>query len=270
MVQQSARLFLVISASLLVTSCATLKNGRGWGQDVTLTPGWRRIGDSAKDALQNPKVWGPVLGAVILQIDRMDKKVSNWAVQHTPVFGSQAHAHHASSTLITVSNIAYWMSVLATPSGEHPKEWLVSKSKGVAVGVTANQLTFHLTRVLQRTTERERPNEDSDFTSFPSLHTSYAASQIMLASKNIDHCLLSRPLKFGVRLGFETITVGMAWARVEAQQHYPSDVLAGMALGYFVSAFFNDAFLGVDRSEDITLTIEPTTESAVVRMYWAF
>ena len=44
---------------------------------------------------------------------------------------------------------------------------------------------------------------------------------------------------------------GVAWARVEAGRHFPSDVLAGAALGNFITTFILDAFLSP--SEDSSL-----------------
>jgi len=44
--------------------------------------------------------------------------------------------------------------------------------------------------------------------------------------------------------GFISFGAGTSWARVEAGMHYPSDVLAGAALGHFIAAVVNDAFLG--------------------------
>lgn len=40
-----------------------------------------------------------------------------------------------------------------------------------------------------------------------------------------------------MEIGFGMITAGTAWARVEGGVHYPSDVLAGMALGHFVENY---------------------------------
>ena len=42
-----------------------------------------------------------------------------------------------------------------------------------------------------------------------------------------------------------------AWARVEANQHYPSDVLVGLGLGHFMGSFFTHAFLGPARAETL-------------------
>jgi hypothetical protein len=51
------------------------------------------------------------------------------------------------------------------------------------------------------------------------------------------------------------VTLGLvAWARIEAGEHFPSDVLAGAAIGNFVTAFIHDFLLG--QPEDIDLGVE--------------
>lgn len=41
------------------------------------------------------------------------------------------------------------------------------------------------------------------------------------------------------------LSLATAWARVEGGWHYPSDTLAGMAIGNFCAELFNDAFMGL-------------------------
>jgi len=72
------------------------------------------------------------------------------------------------------------------------------------------------------------------------------------------------------RIGLATLTAGTAWARVEARQHFPSDVLAGGALGYVLAAFFNDALLGLDRPPDVVLTVQPARDGLLVAVHWTF
>ncbi len=62
---------------------------------------------------------------------------------------------------------------------------------------------------------------------------------------------LTRSAEIASDSGLVLITAGTAWARVEANKHYPADILAGMAIGHFISAFVNDAFLGLDNSPGI-------------------
>jgi len=63
------------------------------------------------------------------------------------------------------------------------------------------------------------------------------------------------------------VALGTGWARVEAQKHYPSDVLAGMALGNFMAAFIYDAFMGLEPPWRIgpAVTIGPGTIFVGVR-----
>jgi membrane-associated phospholipid phosphatase len=47
----------------------------------------------------------------------------------------------------------------------------------------------------------------------------------------------------------------VAWARVEARKHYPSDVLAGAALGHFLTAFIHDAFLNLPEDGSVDFSV---------------
>lgn len=76
-----------------------------------------------------PEIWIPLLGAAVLQINQMDKSVSDWAVKHTAVYGSQANAHQASDDLMIISNVAYWLIVAVTPSGHFSQDWLWAKKR---------------------------------------------------------------------------------------------------------------------------------------------
>ncbi len=64
---------------LALSDCATVQEGRPWGEDVTVAPGWSRVGASALKAVQSPRFWGPPAAAAIFQIDGWDRKASTWA-----------------------------------------------------------------------------------------------------------------------------------------------------------------------------------------------
>jgi hypothetical protein len=62
-------------------------------------------------------------------------------------------------------------------------------------------------------------------------------------------------LRSSAQLALTALAAGTAWARIEAGQHYPTDVLAGAALGNFIAILIHDAFLSQDvRSEFSLLT----------------
>jgi len=58
----------------------------------------------------------------------------------------------------------------------------------------------------------------------------------------LTHCRSLTGGTTSLRIGLASLTTGTAWARVEAGKHFPSDVLAGMALGHLIGAFINDVF----------------------------
>jgi membrane-associated phospholipid phosphatase len=121
--------------------------------------------------------------------------------------------------------------------------------KGFIVGGTAIGLSEGLVGILQPALNRGRP--DGSPQSFPSGHATAAASFSTLAAKNIAALQLPRSSEIMYDSGLVLITAGTAWARVEANRHYPADILAGMAIGHFISAFVNDTFLGLDTSRDV-------------------
>jgi len=54
------------------------------------------------------------------------------------------------------------------------------------------------------------------------------------------------------------------WARIEAGQHYASDVLVGFTLGHFAAEFVNNAFLEPNFGSHVTLRIEPLADAALL------
>lgn len=237
--------------------CAT-PGPNAWGADVSFVPTGQRLRDAASDAVKNPHVWIPLAGAAVFQIDGWDRKVSNWARENTPVFGSQHNASDWSDRLVVVSSVSYLTTVIVTRGPENSDEWLRAKARGLAVGLGAIASTEIITIALKAATSRTRPNEEST-ESFPSGHASGSAALAGLTSDNLRYTDLTTGTQRGLSLGLDAVTIGTAWARVEAGAHFPSDTLVGMALGYFISAFFDDAFLHGASNKDkrVALTLAP-------------
>jgi hypothetical protein len=68
--------------------------------------------------------------------------------------------------------------------------------------------------------------------------------QSALASKNLASWTRAEPLARGLDATLLALTAGTAWARLEAEKHFPSDVLAGIAFGNLAGTFLYEAFLG--------------------------
>lgn len=249
----------IILLCVFLSGCGTLPSGAGWGEDATFTPGWERVRESAANAARDPWVWAPLIGAAAFQIDDWDRRTSDWAREHTPVFGSQQSAEQWSDDLRTASAIAHYATIVATPSGDEPAEWILNKAKGTLVGVAAVSSTVFITNTMKSGFDRERPNGQGG-ESFPSGHTSSSAVHTRLASRNLQSIDMNQRTRTALDVGLYALTLGTSWARIEAGWHYPSDTLFSIALGNFVASFVNDAFLGVETP----FTITAHAEGAVV------
>ena len=239
---------MLAGVAFLLCSCGTLPNGRGCGQDATIKPGWEAVRESAVRAAKSPYTWAPLAGALLLQIDDWDENISTWAADKTPVFGSRKSAQDASDFFRGLAIAAWATTALATPGGDSSNAWLAAKGKGLTVAAAANLLNGGVTTVLKNWSDRTRP-DGSDRKSFPSGHSSFATLSATLAARNLQSIEMGAHYRRAMRIGFGVFAWGTAWARVEANVHYPSDVLVGAALGHFVATFINDAFIGLDESD---------------------
>ncbi|MHB8481356.1 MAG: phosphatase PAP2 family protein [Nitrospiria bacterium] len=250
---------------MALSGCGTLPNGRAWGEDATLWPGLPKIRGAALHAIQSPVTWIPVAGTVVFSLGHLDQRVSDWASEKTPVFGSVDAADKASNSLLYTTIGGALLTALAAPSGPDS----ASKLKGLGVELAAGSATAGLTGLLHVGINRERPNGLSGY-SFPSGHSSGVFAAAALGGENVESLPLSDGVKTGVRTGFVTLAAGTAWARVEAKEHFPSDVLAGAALGNFISIFIHDAFLGLDENAPVALSVEPQRNGWVLAIHAKF
>jgi membrane-associated phospholipid phosphatase len=118
---------------------------------------------------------------------------------------------------------------------------MTAKLTGLSLVLAADSFRHHSVSTIQGATHRTRPTGSGE--GFPSSY----ASGIALTSTLTHGNLRSTPLPGRVRLagdvGLFMLAAAGSWARVESGEHYPSDVLVGMAFGHLVASFLNDAFL---------------------------
>jgi len=247
-------LLAVTAVSLICDGCTVLPSGRAWGADATLRPGWERVGQAAVGAARDPWVWAPAAGALVFQLNSFDRKTSDWAREHRPIYGSFENAQRWSNNLRAACGFSMAGTLIATPSGTDATEWLQNKLMGGGVELAAVGATTFATTVLKNTTGRTRPN-GADDESFPSGHTSSAAVSCRLAKINLDSIDISEGARLATDIGLDVTVIGTAWARVEAGEHFPSDVLAGMALGNFIAKFVTDAFLEPQANQSVSLAV---------------
>ena len=257
-------LAFVLSA---VTGCGTLSNGRGWGQDAIYPVELKRIPRAALNALIDPMTFVPAAGALAFGLSKWDKKASHWATTHTPIFGSTSNAANDAIFLEIPLYTEVFITALATPSGDDSKDWIYSKAKGVAVEGAAELVTVGVTTLLKDTTGRTRPN-GSGSKSFPSGEASAAFSSVALSNRNLDSIQIPQEVKIPLKVVNILLGSGVAWARVEAQAHFPSDVLAGAAIGNFFSATVHDSFLNLPQDKGYGFGIFPLKGGAMAGLYF--
>lgn len=185
-----------------------------------------------KRAASDTRTWAPALGAAVFGAADWDRKVSDWAVEQQPLFGSREAALNAGDDLRDLAAAGAVVTALVIPDPV-PR---------LAVQTGAHFAAAGTTWTLKHSVNRRRP-DGSDEQSFPSGHATSAFAAATLAQRNLDSLELSPFARSGLGAGVDALAIGTAWARLESGSHYPSDVLAGAAIGHFMAAVVNDAFL---------------------------
>ena len=253
---------------VFLTGCGTMSNGRGWGQDVDMLPSPTHVGHAAWNALTDPWTWVPIAGALVLQIEDFDERISDWAQDDAPMFGSSEDAKSARGWTGNASDFIYFSSVAVTPSGDEPLDWAWSKAKGLSVQMSARFVTLWSGDIIKDASGRERPvGEDTD--SFPSQHASGMAVNARLTCDNLRAIQMPTSLRYVLNGGVIGLAAAGSWSRVEAGGHFPSDVLAGVALGNFLGRFFDEAFLGL-AEEGVYVQPVPTADSFGIAVSFRF
>lgn len=260
------RVLVLFVLTLPMVACVST-GSRSWGADTHL-PHWQDLRAAAVDVARSPRVWVPLAGAAVFQIDGWDRKVSDWARDNTPIFGSQQAADDWSDYLRTASSVAYFSTVLTTPGPDEVGPWIRDKSKGLAVQLGAVGVAGLATSTLKSVTNRTRPNGEGT-NSFPSGHASHSAVLTGLARDNLDAIDLSPATRRALVVGLDALTYGTAWARVEAGAHFPSDTLVSIALGNFVSGVFDRAFFGPEPSQ-LSFAFEPMPRGYALNFEWRY
>lgn len=234
--------YYILTALLLMTfTSGCSSTHQKWGEHATLTPGWSHLKDVAISSAKHPHTWMPLIGASVFGLGGLDQKTSDWATQHNPLFASKKKAQDASDLFEDISRTNLFITAITAQSGQG-KEGLINKSKGLMIAFAARRVNGEITESIKIATGRERPDK-SDLKSFPSGHTSNAAVYASLAARNVQYMNLTQTQQSIWKVSSYTVAGLTGWARVEGLRHYPSDVLAGYALGNFLGVFIHDAFI---------------------------
>ncbi|RMG43762.1 MAG: phosphatase PAP2 family protein [Acidobacteria bacterium] len=147
-----------------------------------------------------------------------------------------------------------------------PGSWRVKGGRLLldhAAAVTATSLTAGL----KRATRRRRP-DGSDRESFPSGHASRAFAYAAAGRVDLEESALPPGWRCALGAGLTALAAGTAWARVEAGVHFPTDVLAGAALGNFTARVMHERFAGRGREVSVAVDRRRGGWSVGVTLLW--
>lgn len=254
----------LMAMSVMLQGCGTLA-GAGPGFSPS-TADYKR---AALGALRDPNTWLPALGAGVFLVSDWDQALSDWARRETPVFGSTTAASQASDVMLYASLGSALGTALWVPGGAGVAKngEQSAQAPRIVVQLGAMAANGATTYALKYAVGRARPDA-SDERSFPSGHASMAFTGATLTRRNLAQMGLQDATRRALDVGFVSLAAATAWARIEAGVHYPSDVLAGAALGNFVAAFVNDAFLHGDELMQGTVRVRvlPVQRGAVLQL----
>jgi len=206
---------------LLCVSCASL---------VPPDPG-RVLVDSAAD----PLVWIPAVTAGVLAATDADQRLSDWAIDHRPIFRSRDAADTASDILLGVLLVESAGTAIVADVNE-PRGGLLGARRFLVTGV-GSATASGIISAGKEVSRRRRPTGNNDG-SFPSGHASAAGAAARFSNTSLDSFDFGSTRRDLVYAANVTLAWTVAWARVEAGKHCPTDVLIGHAVGRFTANVF--------------------------------
>lgn len=246
------RLMAIAGVVSVVQGCATTH----FFQDNHLIPDAQRLKKAAIHASTDMMFVVPAVASAAVFASGKDKQISNWASTRAPIFGSMSSADRTSNYLRDASILAYTLTVFGDVKYLGSSNSLYLPLLSPLAGLSAVGATTLLTTGLKSGTGRCRP-DGSDLFSFPSGHSATASLFATMASNNITRFDWPKLALFAGNTGLSLLAMSTAWARVEADKHYLSDALAGVAIGHFIGTFVNDLFLSPESGVSMDLNVGP-------------
>lgn len=249
-----SRLSLCILLSFLLVGCTTFPE---------TTKLMRQVGQSAKKAIKDPNVWVPLAGAAIFALGDTDDDLTEDLSDNNPLFDSIDDARDASDAIRTfmITSAVASSFLQKYNSSEAGYKGL---RKSLLVDAASFGVTAAVTTSLKRIVKRTRPEGNTD-TSFPSAHASAVFAANTLIGRRLDQSSLSLTSKKWLKVGFTGVSTLGAYARLEGNKHFASDVLMGAAIGHFIAATTFDTF---SNQENTSVTVTPVSQGLVVNLRW--
>ena len=252
--------------SLAITrACVLLSALSSCAGIPTTAPSTARTYQAAWDAATDSRTWIPAAASAGFLILNADEAVSDWAQEHTPIFQTTSRAQEKSDSLRTLAHRSMDLAILSNfyVYGNTPQSW-----KQVGLGYGAAISSTETAGGLKALVDRDRPHPAPGSPSWPSQHATRAFAYSASARESFGAAGLNNPLTDSVILMGDIAAIGCAWARIEAGAHYPSDVLAGAALGNFAAIFLQRVFTPADSVFSLSLNTQKKEYS--MSLAWDF
>jgi hypothetical protein len=256
---------------LIFSGCSAFQKKGSWGKDAFSPVKASRVGAAFKKNITSAHVWAPLGGALAIHWGGHDHKISNWAQKEKNIYGDRTAADNWSDNFDDILKYEMFLTPLLTASSEEGtlREYVWRKGKGYVVIAGASRLPDYAHDRLAKAIHRRRPNK-SDTRSFPSGHSTQAGTRNMIVLRNLQGIPMNPNVRFGIETLNTTMSAGVLWARVEGKRHYPSDVLAGYALGAFLSGFIYDSLMYSDPEHPESVAVIPAGDKWTLQYTYAF
>jgi len=226
----------------------------------------KQISFSAKRAIIDPYTIGALALATGIYLADKDYQISNWATTHYPVFGSE-HNAQTTTDLLQYSSLAIFGLTSLIKNNSDGNSAISFPIVNVSHDISAIFLTVFTTEILKNNVGRLRPNH-GDTRSFPSGHTSFATINANLSSYQLNDIEMKSSTRILCNVALAAMVTATAWGRIEGKKHYPTDVLAGAALGNFfgnfITSLYNDNM--PEKTSSINMQISPNDCQIFVAM----
>ncbi len=230
---------------------------------------WDKFSDATVRAATAPSTWAPLAAAAVVSVGDWDHQWQRSASKHQNLFGGDAE--DTSNALVTASTVLYGVSTLAAaPAGQSFQDSLGWKARSAVVMLADKALVDEIVGEWKEASGRDRPDGIVD-DSFPSKHNATAAVQNTLTRRNLDYIDMHPTLRTVAKVSLYGLDGLTGIARMEADKHYPTDVLVGMALGNFIANLSYNLFLESETPQSsYSVAFVPTADSFMVTTQFVF
>lgn len=252
---------LVVSASVAVCSVIS-----GCAQTGVTLPSMGRVFEIAKESAKEPATWIPLTAAAAIGVTGSDDNISEWASDNTPVFGSRSSARDASDDIKNLMFVGMAVSSIVAPTPDGDSNF---RTRRIAANALAFSAATAIVEAGKVSFKRDRPNDRND-RSFPSGHSKSAFTSATLIEQNLNETIEKPWLRNTIKAGTFSLAAATAWARVEAEEHFPVDVLFSAGLSNFISKTFYRAIVTEGRSRFPPVAIETSRKGFSINLSHSF